>query len=95
MAELLEEINVAENEIIFEEGDLGDSLYIVVTGKVKVHNGEVTLNYLEAGQIFGEMALLDAETRSASITAVEPNLLLKLDQDHLAHVKNKCKCGKL
>ncbi len=80
MAELLVEVNVTENETIFEMGDVGDSLYIVVTGKVKVHNEGVLLNYLEPGQVFGEMALLDAEARSASVTAVESSLLLKLDQ---------------
>lgn len=82
MADLLTEIKVTAGEIIFSEGDIGDSLYIIVTGKVKAHNGDITLNYLEAGQLFGEMALLDAEARSASITAVEPSLLLKLDQIH-------------
>ena len=80
VAALLEEIEVAAGETIFRKGDLGDSLYIVITGKLRVDDGDHLLNYLDESDVFGEMALLDAEPRVASVTAVEPTHLLRLDQ---------------
>jgi hypothetical protein len=80
IAALLEEIEVAVGETIFHKGDLGDSLYIIITGKLRVDDGDHLLNYLDESDVFGEMALLDAEPRVASVTAVEPTRLLRLDQ---------------
>jgi CRP-like cAMP-binding protein len=80
VADLLEEIDAAENETIFKQGDAGDSLYIIFDGKVRVHDGERLLNYLGEREVFGEMALLDPEPRLASVTAVEPTRLFRLDQ---------------
>jgi CRP-like cAMP-binding protein/HEAT repeat protein len=80
VADLLEEIDVSENETIFRIGDLGDSMYIIVDGKVRVHTEERLLNYLGESDVFGEMALLDPEPRLASVTAVEPTRLFRLDQ---------------
>jgi CRP-like cAMP-binding protein len=56
-------------------------MYIVVSGRVKAHDGAHFFNYLEEGQVFGEMAVLDPEPRLASITAVEDTQLLRLDQE--------------
>jgi CRP-like cAMP-binding protein len=80
VAALLEEVEAAEGETIFGKGDLGDSLYVIVDGKVRVHDGERLLNYLGERDVFGEMALLDPEPRLASVTAVEPARLFRLAQ---------------
>jgi hypothetical protein len=80
VAGLLEEVDVSENETIFHQGDSGDSLYVILDGKVRVHNGERLLNYLGECDVFGEMALLDPEPRLASVTAIEPTRLFRLDQ---------------
>jgi CRP-like cAMP-binding protein len=80
VADLLEEVDVDENETIFEKGDEGDSLYVILDGKVRVHDGERLLNYLGERDVFGEMALLDPEPRLASVTAVEATRLFRLDQ---------------
>ena len=77
---LLEEVDVSENETIFTQGDPGDSLYVIVDGKVRVHEGERSLNYLGERDVFGEMALLDPEPRSATVTAMEASRLFRLDQ---------------
>ena len=45
----------------FIEGEPGDSMYIIVNGKVRVHADERSINYLENSEVFGEMALLDPE----------------------------------
>lgn len=77
---LLKEVVVAKGETVFEIGAPGDALFVVARGKVRVHTPSRTLNYLEEGMVFGEMALLDPEPRMASVTAVAPTRLLRLDQ---------------
>lgn len=77
---LLDESDVAGGETVFAEGESGDAMYIVATGKVRVHAAGHTLNYLSAGEVFGEMALLDPVPRLASVTAVERTRLLRLSQ---------------
>lgn len=64
------------NTVVLCEGDASDSLYVILRGKVKVflndENGkEVTLNYQETGEYFGELSLIDDTERSASVITVE------------------------
>jgi CRP/FNR family transcriptional regulator, cyclic AMP receptor protein len=61
-------------EVIFREGDPGDKMYVVLEGRVMISKripgaGEEALAFLERGDYFGEMALIDDETRSASAKA--------------------------
>jgi CRP/FNR family transcriptional regulator, cyclic AMP receptor protein len=77
---VLEEVCFQVGDRIFTKGDLGDCLYIIAEGQVRVHDDARTLNTLGAGDIFGEMAALDPEVRSASITAVKDTRLLRLDR---------------
>lgn len=60
---------------------LGDCMYIIVDGEVRVHDGERTLNHLGEGDVFGEMALLDPEPRLASVTASTDTRMFRLDQE--------------
>jgi ATP/ADP translocase/HEAT repeat protein len=83
VAELLNEVTLIRGETIFEKGDFGDCMYIIVDGEVRVHDGEDTLNHLAEGDVFGEMAVLDAEPRLASVTAVSETRLLRLAQEVL------------
>ncbi len=83
IAALLEEVDIEAGETIIEKGDLGDCMYIIVEGEVKVHDGENTLNHLASGDVFGEMAVLDSEPRVASVTAVTNTSLLRLAQEPL------------
>ena len=80
VADVLEEVSVARGQTLFEKGDLGTSVYIVVRGLVRVHDGDKLLNYLGNGDVFGEMAILDPGPRSASVTAAEETLLFCLDE---------------
>jgi CRP-like cAMP-binding protein len=82
-AGLLEEEAFKAGETIFAKGDPGSCMYIIAAGKVQVHDGELTLNYLGKRDVFGEMAVLDPEPRSASATAVEDTRLLRLEQESL------------
>ncbi|MDX2160007.1 MAG: cyclic nucleotide-binding domain-containing protein [bacterium] len=81
VAQLLGEVRLAPGEPLFEMGDLGTSMYIVVTGQLRVHDGDYTLDLRNERQVVGEMALLDPEPRTASVTAVEETLLFRLDQE--------------
>jgi CRP/FNR family transcriptional regulator, cyclic AMP receptor protein len=78
-AHFAEEI-VKPGETLFEKGSLSTNMYIVVTGKVKIHDGKKTIMQMGAGEVFGELAALAPEKRIASASAVEKTLLLKINQ---------------
>ncbi len=76
---------VRKDEVIFHEKEMGDSLFIILRGRVKVSifgddGKEVTLSTLSEGDFFGDMALLDSEPRSATTIAEEDCELLLLQQ---------------
>ena len=83
VAILLEEVELLPDELVFSKGDRGDSMYIVVSGRVRIFDGENTINFLGEREIFGELALLDPEPRSASVEAVEETRLFRLGRDTL------------
>jgi CRP-like cAMP-binding protein len=78
----------AADETLFEEGDQGDSMYLVVSGRLRIHRSGRTLNFIEQYQVVGEMSALDPEPRSASATAVEETRLLRLDRAQLYRFMN-------
>lgn len=83
LASVMDELSFPSKYSIFTEGQEGRSLYIVVSGKVRVHIGDRDLAQLEQGTFFGEMSLFDAEPRSASITTIEKCECLMLTQMQL------------
>jgi signal transduction histidine kinase len=86
LASQLKEIPVRPGHIIFRKGDEGNAMYIIKSGSVRVHDGNHVLSRLSAGQVFGEFALFDNETRSASVTAEEKTVLLELQQEDFLRV---------
>lgn len=83
LASVMDELSFPANHTIFTQGQEGRSLYIVLSGKVRIHLGEQDLAQLEQGACFGEMSLFDAETRSASVTTLETCDCLMLTQQQL------------
>ncbi len=81
VAGLLEEVHYSTGEVIFKKGDLGNSMYMIVSGKVRVHDDNYTINKLGERQEFGEMALLDPAPRIATVTALEDTHLFRLRQE--------------
>ncbi len=85
--------SVSRDTTIFNEGDTADAVFVVVNGRVKIvttstDGKEFILTVLGAGQVFGEMALIEEATRSASvvtITDVELLVISRKDFDHLLH----------
>ncbi len=78
VAAVLEEQLVKPSEEIIRKDDLGTIMFMVVTGKVKVHDGAHVLKELGDHEVFGELAALSPEKRIASVTALEETLLLKI-----------------
>ena len=81
VALLLHETEVESNLTLFNEGEIGNCMYIIYKGNVRIHKGEQTLVVLKDREFFGDLSLLDTETRSASATSVNNCLLLRIDQE--------------
>jgi CRP-like cAMP-binding protein len=83
LASVMEELSFPSRHSIFTEGQEGRSLYIIVSGKVRVHLQTRDITQLEKGACFGEMSLFDSEPRSASITTLTTCECLVLTQKQL------------
>jgi len=75
------EERIAAGAILVEEGAVEAHLYAIVEGRVRVHRGDRTLVELGPGTTVGELAVLVPAPRAASVTALEPTLVLRVDQD--------------
>jgi CRP/FNR family transcriptional regulator, cyclic AMP receptor protein len=76
---------VGRGTVIFQKGDPGSSMMAVLKGRVRISTispdgKELTLNTIHAGEVFGEIALLDGKPRSADATAIEACDLLVLER---------------
>lgn len=81
IAGLLKELTLAANQTVFEKGERGDSMYIIVEGEAEALDEGRMFTKMGARQVFGEMALLDGEPRTATIRTTQPTRLLRLDQE--------------
>ncbi len=79
-----QQVSLEMDEVLFTEGDRGDALFIIVSGRVSIRKRqdgeELEIAVLVAGECLGEMALLSGAPRSASVVALEPLALLKLSR---------------
>jgi CRP/FNR family cyclic AMP-dependent transcriptional regulator len=86
MAALATQRGYRRGEIVFSAGDAGDVLFGVVSGRIRISTGnadgrEVFLNIMVPGDTFGEIALLDGGTRTATATAIEAAELVSIRRD--------------
>jgi CRP/FNR family transcriptional regulator, cyclic AMP receptor protein len=86
LAKEVDQVNYKAGDIIFNERDKGDALYVVETGAVRIWVMDedvqpVTLAELKAGEFFGELAVLDRGERSTSASAIEDTHLHRLSSD--------------
>ena len=70
----------ADGGVIFIKGDLGESAYVVMHGTVEIREGGRVLEIIEPGGLFGEMALIESEPRTASAVAVGGTELVVIDR---------------
>ena len=80
VADAVDEIRLTPGEVLMEEGAVESHLYAIVEGRVRVHRGDQTLVELGPGATVGELAVLVPAPRTASATALEPTLVLRVDQ---------------
>lgn len=85
---------LAAGAVLFQKGDVGDALFGVRRGQIRIETGasdgsRLTLNFLGPGDVFGEVAVLDGQSRTADATAGEPTELFVLRREaflgHLEH----------
>ncbi|QRR00396.1 cyclic nucleotide-binding domain-containing protein [Dyadobacter sandarakinus] len=81
IAPIMREVSYTEGQQIFAKGDLGDSMYIIYAGQVGIYDGSRQLALFDKGEIFGELALLDTEPRSATTLAETDILVFRIDQE--------------
>ncbi|MFE7632289.1 Crp/Fnr family transcriptional regulator [Kocuria sp. NPDC057446] len=91
LTEELTEVDLSRGSTLFHEGDPGDQLYFIVSGKIKLgrtapDGRESLVAIMGPGELFGEMALFDPSPRSTSATAVSETRLAGLKHDNLKKV---------
>jgi CRP-like cAMP-binding protein len=77
----MKEVTFHDEQQVFAKGDLGASLFIVYEGEVGIFSGAQHLATFRKGDFFGELALLDAEPRSATAVAKGNVVAFRLDQE--------------
>jgi CRP/FNR family transcriptional regulator, cyclic AMP receptor protein len=87
-------VQLDRDDTIFEEGDRGDRCFLIQSGSVKVlrrfpDGRRMTLARLGPGNVFGELALMGGERRSATVQAAEPTLVIGLGADEVMDVLRK------
>ncbi len=86
VAQISDELQINPDEIIFQEGDEGDGLYIIAGGSVRVHRDNREIALLGKNDAVGEMSLFDHLPRSASATSVTQSTLFKIAPDRFYEV---------
>ncbi len=77
-------VHVDAGDVLFAEGDPSDAGYLVVSGRLAVTRGGVAVGEVGRGEIVGEIGLLEASPRSATVTALRDSSLVGFDVDAFA-----------
>ncbi|MCV6586101.1 MAG: Crp/Fnr family transcriptional regulator [Marinibacterium sp.] len=88
LTELAREVRLAAGEVLFEEGDIGDALYAVKSGRLEVSvmsqdGRKLSLDVMRPGSLFGEIAMFDPGPRTATLTGLEPCTLMRVRNSDL------------
>jgi two-component system sensor histidine kinase/response regulator len=86
LANTLVDVYVENNEPVFHKGDMLNAMYIIVDGKVRVHDGDHIFTTFGSKDFFGEYSLIDSSVRSATVTASEKTHLLRLNQSDFLEI---------
>lgn len=78
----LDEVEVEAGVEVITQGEAGDRFYLIEAGRVEVFEDGVHRRFQEAGESFGEIALIRRDPRTATVTTTEPTTLLALDREH-------------
>ena len=88
LSKVIDELKVPEGHTLFQTGDPGDSLFIVRVGQIELFikdtaGQKIVLTTAETGDMFGELAMLDSGSRTATALALRDSEVLVLDRDDL------------
>jgi len=86
IATLAKEHRYEKGVTLFKKGDKGTSMYIIHSGSVKIHDNSKELAVLKENNFFGELAMLETESRSADATTASDSMLLSIDQDAIYEI---------
>ena len=73
-------VRLQAGDVLFRKGDAARSMYVVLSGEVRVGDEGPVVQKLAAGSIVGEMGLIDHAPRSATVTALTPTTLAEVDE---------------
>ena len=77
-----------EDEVLFNQGDEGNNAYMIVAGRLSVEVDKNTAGYMGDGEVFGELALLLNQKRSATVKSVKPTELIEINKEGLELILN-------
>lgn len=86
IAEIVETVEHRAGDVVFEKGDPGDDLYVIVSGRVKIRDGRLEIAELGPREFFGELAVIDREPRLADAVVAEDAQLLRLGSADLGEL---------
>ena len=94
LAHIARETSLQQGDILFEQGDDSDGLYLIISGLVRIYlttddGREVTISLLEDGEVIGEMALINHKLRSATVVADTPLEVLHFTDETVAALTAK------
>ena len=75
-----------EEETLFNQGDEGDKAYMIISGRLSVLVDNVKVGSMSDGEVFGELALILNQKRSATITSMTPTELIEIDKNGLDRI---------
>ena len=75
-----EVVCVGPGEMLFEKGERGHFMYVVKSGELQIIDGNHVYETISAGDVIGEMALVEAGPRSASVRAIMPSVVIPINE---------------
>ena len=76
-------VSIEAGQPVFKSGEPGEAIYVIESGTARVHDGDLVLNRLGEGDVFGEIAALGGIERTASVTAEEDVRVLRVESEAL------------
>ena len=81
IAMIADEVPAEAGQVIYSEGDVSDSMYLVLDGSIRLHRGGVEVMIAKPRDVFGTWALFDNETRIVTADSIEESSLLRIDKE--------------
>lgn len=80
IAQSMQEEDVVAGKTVITKGEMPDWMYVIVRGKVKVHDEDILLKEMSSKDVFGELSIFLSDKKISTVTSLEDCLLLKINQ---------------